>query len=219
MPNLPNLSNSRSFLAASPNSFSYNNGSESYRDKVREKIQSNPRKNNGEYTSRSIDLSLSREKTFRSKSRNQGNNLITDFENDNNDFNGQRDRLKSGRYRQKIYFNNNSQASADRNNENNDNQHDYANFNNNQENLDFINTDRIENEAENSYVSRKKRFEDNNFNQNVNGFNDSAVKFKERIKTARESTRTPLITPRKSCPNDNNLEMNSNRTKTPLKTR
>lgn len=211
MPNLPNLSSSRSFLAASPNSFSYNNGSESYRDKVREKIQSTPRKNNGEYTSRSIDLTLGREKTFRSKSRNQGNNLISDFEKDP-ELNGPIDRLKSGRYRQKLFYNNN-----DRNND--DNQNDFGNFNNNQENLDFINSDRIDTEVENSYVSRKKRFEDNNFNQNVNSFNDSAVKFKERLKTARESTKTPLITPRKSCKNENNLEMNSSRTKSPLKTR
>lgn len=212
MPNLPNLSNSRSFLA-SPSPYNPSNGGDSYRELIRENIHNTPRnKENGGYPGRSIDLNLGRENTFRTVSRfnNHNQNLIGDLEKDG-DLTS-RSNLKSGRNRKLVFYNN---KNSDNNNNNNLNME-----NENQENIDFKNSDNNTNDSsENSYTSRRKRFEDNNFNQSVNNFsNDGNVKFTERLKTARgrDSARTPVVTPRKIFQNDSNS--NSNK-KAPLQNR
>ncbi len=118
---LPNLSG-KSFISTSPTFDSYQSGADSYREKVREKIQNSPRRNNNntnsyEY-SRSIDLSLNRDNSFRPVSRHSSvnnNNNNNNGENSNvrlksavSDNNNNYSRLKSGRRQIVIYNNNNN---------------------------------------------------------------------------------------------------------------
>ena len=186
MPNLPSLSSNRSMLPSSPSSLStYQNGGESYREKIREKIQSTPRKS-GEYTAnKSIDLSMHRENTFRSASR-----LKNSIESDADmGAISARDTLKSARLRQIVFYNNNNTAESG---------------NDNQENLNGTDSKfSFDSELnENNYLSRRKRFETNNFNQ----AEDQSEKFRERLKTAVDSsTRTPLVKPRKLLQNVNQV--------------
>lgn len=227
MPNLPNLSSSRSFLAQSPSFGFGNNGSESYREKIRDSIQSTPRKENVAYTSRSIDLSLNRENsTFRPVSRVKGNTFKTQGINDtDHDLPTARSNLKSGRKREILFYKNDSSSqNSDGKSGNNNNNFD------NQENVEFINSDSLDTKfdcevSETNYTSRRKRFEDNNLaqNQNLNnGFNEiNGLKFTERVQTARESARAPIAAPRKlfqkSDQENGNPPMRN--IKTPLKAR
>ncbi len=224
MPNLPNLSNSRAFLA-SPNGYS---GSDSYRERIRENISNTPRKSdNSTYTPRSIDLSIEKN-LFRTVSRyNNHNTNNKSHDNDETGFLTQRSQ-KSARTRQVLFYNKNG-LSQDNTNTTTNGSNNQQQHIENQENLDqFRNLDNnsrhgSENSnSENNYPSRRKRFEDNNFNSknnnldnlNSRNMNGNEPAFNERIKTAksreRENAQTPVITPRKNTSYNNNLNNNSN---------
>ncbi len=201
MPNLPNLSSSRAFLSQSPNSFY--SGSD-YRDKIRENIQNTPRKDNF-LNNRSIDLSLTRENsTFRPVSRikpqNKAQSVNPDLETELN--------TTKGRRRELVFYNKNEKNNQSSNDENQENFDVWSSESNKKDN----------DNNENSYTSRRKRFEDNNFKQN--SFSENGIPYTERIHTARESTQTPRVKPRKihneDLENEGNLRKN---VKTPLKTR
>ncbi len=205
MPNFPNLSSSRAFLSQSPNSFGYN-GSD-FRDRIRENLQNTPRKDKN-FTNRSIDLSLTRENSaFRPVSRMKSQNKAPNI----SDLDSELINTKSRR-RELLFYNKNDQQ----------NQSSENNIEN-QENFDFLNSEqnKLDNGSnENSYTSRRKRFEDNNFKQQSKSFTENDLLFTERVQTARDSARTPIVKPRKmynnDLENDGSLRIN---VKTPLKPR
>jgi len=205
MPNLPNLSSSRAFLSQSPNSFGYN-GSD-FRDRIRENLQNTPRKDKN-FSNRSIDLSLTRENSaFRPISRMKSQNKAPTI----SDIDSELINTKSRR-RELLFYNKNDQQ----------NQSSENNIEN-QENFDFLNSEqnKIDNGSnENSYTSRRKRFEDNNFKQQRKSFTENDLLFTERVQTARDSARTPIVKPRKiynnDLENDGSLRIN---VKMPLKPR
>jgi len=110
---LPNLSG-KSFISTSPTLDSFQSGADSYREKVKEKIQNSPRRNtNFDYT-RSIDLSLNRENTFLPISRNRDNNTANRLKTAVSDNNYSR--LKSSRSRQIVFYNNNGETAENESN-------------------------------------------------------------------------------------------------------
>lgn len=205
---LPNLSG-KTF--DTPTLDSYQSGADSYREKVREKIQSSPRQNTN-YT-RSIDLSLTSDNSFRPVSRsNKSNNSYVSSLNDTNSVS----RLKSARSRQLIFYNNNGELNQDNNNDNTNNNNNNNSENdlrreahrkNNTRNRNFLDTSPLVSDDDFSFntsdepvrapqppLSSRRNLKNNNNNNNNDSYSIAPA-------TPRETSsvlKAPLITPRKS---------------------
>lgn len=206
---LPNLSG-KSYISTSPTFDSYQSGADSYREKVKEKIQNSPRQS-ATY-SRSIDLSLTKETQFRPVSRT--NNRTNNLERLKSALNDSSSRLKSARNRQLIFYNNNGELVADDTNSmitNNDNdlkREDHRK--NNTRNRNFIDTSPLVSDDEFSFTNSDEPLQKSQPKQppqpisrrnNNNNINDMSTFNASAANTPRDTSsllKAPLITPRKS---------------------
>jgi hypothetical protein len=230
---LPNLSG-KSFLSTSPTFDTYQSGADSYREKVKEKIQNSPRRsaNYSDY-SRSIDLSISKDESFRPVSRHRSINVNNNNSQLNETTNGYRlksaandpkniSRLKSARNRQIVFYNNNNNLDESIDNETNNNNNNLdlkkeLNRRNNTRNRNF-NTSPLVSDDDFSVNINKNEKQNRNYNNNNNQRYESIENFDEPSTftnnnkqqsilspMAKESLlKAPLITPRKSLQQKSN---------------
>ena len=195
---LPNLSaNNNSFIAAQND---YNTGQESYRDQIREKMQSTPRRSYE--NTRSIDLSIKSDNLFRSTSRlnyNRENVLPENLFGNPNDTNNNEwtPRPKSSRNRQIIFYNNDNTNNTNNNSNNNNTTTTNNNKNSNTNRQDNETNYRVETRA----TSRMQKYNDKEiiFDDNNNNLKSSrGEKPQILLDTVQISRNEPLITPRRS---------------------